>query len=322
MGEFPLNTEFNIRTDLAAEIKEFKKLSEKDGVLDMSSEQKGIAFREVKITTDEAAEKTGKPKGTYITVDFGGAFSDDDVFTNAAEVIADKIRSLVGSDLAQNAMLVGLGNAALTSDSVGPATLHSVIVTRHLKENLPEIYNKLPLRELSALSPGVLGQTGIETADIIKAVAEKIKPSVVVVIDALASRRAERVCSTVQMSDTGISPGSGVGNDRQEISQKTLGVPVISIGVPTVVDTATLALDTFETVSKNPGNEKYAELFGENGMTYSTVCEALSGASANMIVTPRDIDVLVRKSSKLLSVALNKALHGELSEEDISALLN
>lgn len=315
-------SEGNIRTDLAAEIKEFRKLTEKDGFYDESSEKDGIKFREVRILNSEAAKKIGKPVGTYITVDFGIAFEDDAVFDSAAEVIAEKIRDLVGLDLNENVLLIGLGNSNLTSDAIGPETLSGVIVTRHLKSHLPEIYSTLPLRELSALTPGVLGTTGIETVDIVKAVAEKTKPSLIVAIDALASRRAERVCSTVQMSDSGISPGSGVGNHRKELSRKTLGVPVISIGVPTVIDTATLTYDTFEALCTMADSKVFTDLIESGAVTYQTVCDALGESSSNMIVTPRDIDVLVNKASRLLAFSLNMALHGDLTPEEIRSLLN
>ncbi len=312
----------NIRTDLASEIKEFRKLTEKDGFYDETTERDGVKIREVRILNDSASEKIGKPKGTYITVDFGDAFEDDVVFDSATEIIAEKIRSMVGNDINEDVLLVGLGNSNLTSDAIGPETLSGIIVTRHLRTHLPEIYSELPLRELSALTPGVLGTTGIETADIVKAVTEKIKPSLVVVIDALASRRAERVCSTVQMSDSGISPGSGVGNHRQELSKKTLGVPVISIGVPTVIDTATLTFDTFEALCLKSHSNTLKEISDKGLITYKTVCDILGETSSNMIVTPRDIDVLVSKASRLLAFSLNKALHGDLSTEEIQSLLN
>lgn len=297
-----------IRTDLASEIKEIRNLSEKDGVYDVSSEKDGIKFREVRIMNQSAAAKTGKREGTYITVDFGDAFNNEAVFDSATEIISDKIRSLVGSDIDSNVLVVGLGNSELTSDAIGPNTMDGVIVTRHLKEHLPEIYSTMPLRELSAIVPGVLGTTGIETSDIVKAVADKIKPSAVIAVDALASRRADRVCSTVQMSDTGIIPGSGVGNHRQELSRKTLGVPVISIGVPTVIDAATIAYDAL------------GALQGETGISFEEVCSAM-GESAGMIVTPRDIDVLVSKASRLLAFSLNMALHGDLTPEEILSLI-
>ena len=310
----------NIRTDLAAEIKEFRKLTEKDGFYDKTTEQDGIKIREVRILNEDAAGKIGKPVGKYITVDFGSALDEEPVFRSATEIIAEKIRSLVGDNTDKNVLVVGLGNSDLTSDAIGPETLSGVIVTRHLKEHLPEVYNTLNLRDISALTPGVLGSTGIETADIVKAVAEKIKPSVIVAIDALASRRAERVCSTVQMSDSGISPGSGVGNHRHELSLKTMGVPVISIGVPTVIDTATLVYDAFESLCNS--SEPQTGVLDKGSVSYSAVRNALGEMSLNTIVTPRDIDVLVRKASRLLSFSLNMALHGDITAEEIESLLN
>ena len=312
----------SIRTDLASEIKEFRKLTEKDGFYDKTTEINGIKSREVRILNSSAADKTGKPEGTYITVDFGTAFEDEAVFETATEVIADKIKVLVGNNLNEDVLLVGLGNSKLTSDAIGPETLSGIIITRHLKTHLPEIYTELPLRELSALTPGVLGTTGIETSDIVKAVTDKIEPSAVIVIDALASRRAERVCSTVQMSDSGISPGSGVGNHRKELSKKTLGIPVISIGIPTVIDTATLAYDTFEALCSAFQSKALKELVDEKVISYKAVCDVLGESSSNMIVTPRDIDVLVSKSSRLLAFSLNKALHGDLTSEEIQSLIN
>ncbi len=312
----------NIRTDLAAEIKEFRKLTENDGFYDETFDKDGIKFREVRILNDSAAKKIGKPEGTYITVDFGTAFEDEAVFESAAEIIAEKIRTLVGNDLEENILIVGLGNSNLTSDAIGPETVEGLIITRHLKNHLPEIYSTMNLRELSALTPGVLGTTGIETAEIVKAVAEKTKPSIIIAIDALSSRRAERVCSTVQMSDSGISPGSGVGNHRMELSKKTLGIPVISIGVPTVIDTATLAYDTFEVLCCKSDSKAFTELVEKGVITYRTVCDVLGDSSANMIVTPRDIDVLVNKASRLLAFSLNMALHGDLTPEEIASLIN
>lgn len=313
---------FEIRSDLAAEIKEFRNLTEKDGFYDRITEKDGIKIREVRILNELAAEKIGKPVGKYITVDFGSALEEDTVFNSATEIIAEKIKSLVGDNTEKNVLVVGLGNSALTSDAIGPETLSGIIVTRHLKEHLPEVYGSLNLRDLSALTPGVLGSTGIETSDIVKAVSEKIKPSLIIAVDALASRRAERVCTTVQMSDSGISPGSGVGNHRQELSLKTMGLPVISIGVPTVIDTATLVYDAFESLCKASDLPILSEVCENESFSYGSVRKVLGEQSLNTIVTPRDIDVLVRKASRLLAFSLNMALHGDITVEEIESLLN
>ena len=248
--------------------------------------------------------------------------------------MADELKELIGDDLSDSVMIVGLGNSALTSDSIGPQTVSGLIVTRHLKQHLPEVFSSMPLRETAAFLPGVLGHTGIESAETVKAIAKIVNPKVLIIIDALASRKIDRLCSTVQICDTGISPGSGVGNDRKEISERTIGVPVIAIGIPTVVDATTLALDIFDEASKrireekNGDVKKAAEIFedfdklsNEAEHIIRKVLSSSESSVSEMIVTPKDIDVIANKSARLLSLALNKALHGHLEQEEINALL-
>lgn len=322
------------RSDLAAEIIKMKKTDEKDGVKTEEYTSNGILISKITVKTDRAAEKIGKPCGVYITVDLSGAFSSDETHQKAVDAIAEQLKELIGEDLSESAMIVGLGNSALTSDSIGPQTVSGLIVTRHLKEHLPEVYSSMPLRETSAFLPGVLGHTGIESAETVKAIAEKVKPKVLIVIDALASRKTDRLCTTVQMSNTGINPGSGVANNRKEISEKTVGVPVIAIGIPTVVDAATLALDIFEEIAQRIKEEKRgdvkkaAEIFedfnrlaNESEQIIRKMLSASESGISNMTVTPKDIDVTVNRASKILSLALNKALHGHLEQEEINALL-
>ena len=326
---------FGARTDLAIEIKELHKLTEEDGFVEEEVTLKGISVSRVKIVADKAEKILGKPKGTYITIDFKGAFSDDEVHTNAVDITAQEISSLLYKNEEEqkadkSILIIGLGNAHLTSDAIGPKTVENLVVTRHLKEHVPELFKSLELKETAALSPGVLGQTGIETAEIVKAAVEKVKPAAVIIIDALASRRLNRLCSTIQISNTGITPGSGVGNQREDISEKTLGVPVISIGIPTVVDAATLTADTISLAleklkskfEQDEDNEiiKIFNNFDEDDGS-DLIRRSLSPYDLNLIVTPKDIDTLIQKSAKLLGLALNKALHGGLSQEEINMLL-
>jgi spore protease len=326
----------NARTDLAVEIKELHKLTEDDGFIEEEVTLKGISISRVKVVAEKAEKILGKPKGTYITVDFNGAFSDDETHTNAVDITAQEISSLLykkdeAQDKNKGVLVIGLGNAHLTSDAIGPKTVENLVVTRHLKEHVPELFKSLELKETSALAPGVLGQTGIETAEIVRAAIEKVKPEAVIIIDALASRRLSRLCSTIQISNTGITPGSGVGNNREEISEKTVGVPVISIGIPTVVDAATLTADTIsialeklkEQCDKEDEDEiiKILNSFNNNDGS-EIIRKSLSPYDLNLIVTPKDIDALMQKSSKLLGLALNKALHGGLSQEEINMLLS
>jgi len=322
------------RSDLAAEIIKLKKIDEKDGVKTEEFTSSGILINKTTVKTDEAAKKIGKPCGIYITVDISGTFSSDETHEKAVDAIAEQLEFLIGKDISKSAMIVGLGNSALTSDAVGPKTVSGLIVTRHLKEHLPEVYTSMPLRETSAFSPGVLGHTGIESAETVKAIAEKVCPKIIIIIDALAAGRTDRLCTTVQISNTGINPGAGVGNNRKEISEATVGVPVIAIGVPTVVDASTLALDIFEEASKRIKEEKSgdikkaAEIFedfdrlsAEAEQIIKKLLSSSDSESFDLMVTPKDIDITVNRAAKLLSLALNKALHGHLEQEEINALL-
>lgn len=290
------------RTDLAVEIKQ--SIEDVEGVREENEEKRGIKINRVYITSDEAAEKFGKEKGVYVTVDFDGAFGEDAIYSAAVEVIAEEIKTLGGADICP-ALVVGLGNDDLTSDALGPLTSDGLIVTRHLKTYAKNLYDNLRLGDVAAIIPGVLGKTGIESAEIVKAAAEKITPKTIIIIDALAARQMKRLCSTVQISNTGIRPGSGVGNARTELTKDSVGTPVISIGIPTVVDAFTLALD----IVQNIGEEDCRR-----------ISAAMSPYEKNLIVTPKDIDSLVIKCAKLLSSSLNKVFHPYISEEEIRML--
>ena len=200
-----------------------------------------------------------------------------------------------------NCLVVGLVTRDITPDAVGPDTVDCVMVTRHLTERMPEEF--AAFRPVSAVCSGVLGTTGIESGDLVRAVTEQVRPAAVIVIDALASREPQRLCRTVQIADTGIVPGSGVGNARQAINRETLGVPVIAVGVPTVVDAATLTVD----LAARAGADLNAADFGDAG---------------SLIVTPRDIDKNVRDIAKLIGYGLNLALHDGLTVEDVDMFLS
>lgn len=323
-----------MRTDLAVEIQELHKVEEKDGFSEEEYSAKGISVSRVKITGEQAALKLSKPIGEYVTVDLGESFSDEETHQNAVEVTSSEIsRLLYGEkkteETVPDVLVVGLGNRQMTSDAVGPVTVDRILVTRHIKNNMPQLYEQLGLNPVSAMSPGVLGQTGIEAFEMVKSVCDAVKPSAVIVIDALASRKMNRLCRTVQISNTGISPGSGVGNRRSEISRETLGVPVIAIGIPMVVDAVTLTTDTIEMALEkikkelSAGNPEVVSAFSafEEYDGGDIIRSALSPFDMNLVVTPKDIDRLTEKCAGLLAIALNKALHGGLEEEEISALL-
>jgi spore protease len=297
------------RTDLAVEAKELwqesaQQQTELKGVKSRDSEKNGYKVTTVEILDEEGARQLNKPVGTYITVEIDRFIHrEENAFTQGAEVLGEEIAQLMKLNKDDSVLVVGLGNEAITPDAIGPNTARHTMVTRHLVEKMPEEFGFL--RRVSVLMSGVLGTTGIESADFIKAVTEKLKPDRIIVVDALASRRLSRLCRTIQLADTGIVPGSGVGNSRAAINRETLGVPVTAIGVPTVVDAATLAADLAEEAGFKDINP-----------------ETLQSYAPAMIVTPKEIDANVADISKLIGYGINMALHPELSIEDINMMLS
>jgi len=297
------------RTDLAVEAKELwresaQKQTELSGVKSREKETNGYKITTVEILDDEGARELGKPIGSYITMEIDKLVKrEDNAFTLGAETLGAEISELLKLKEKDSVLVVGLGNEAITPDAIGPKTAKNTMVTRHLVEKMPEEFGSM--RRVSVLVSGVLGTTGIESAEFIKAVVEKMKPDQVIVIDALASRKLARVCRTVQMADTGIVPGSGVGNSRAAINRTTLGVPVTAIGVPTVVDAATLAADLAEQAGAKDINP-----------------EDLSNYGGSMIVTPKEIDANVSDIAKLVGYGINLALHKDLSMDDINMFLS
>lgn len=222
------------RTDLAAETLP-RDGGELPGVSSRTYERGGFHVTEVEILDERGEEKLCKPKGTYITMDIDAFYQrKEDAFSKAAELLAECVRSLLPLGDGDSVLVAGLGNPAITPDAVGPETAASTLATRHLKAQLPEDF--AGFRTVSVCRTGVLGTTGMESSELIRAVCGAVRPDAVVVVDALAARSTERLCRTVQLSDSGIVPGSGVGNDRAELSRRVLGVPVAAVGVPTVVD--------------------------------------------------------------------------------------
>ena len=235
---------YNFRTDLASERRDlYQKANNIENQIDgIESEQEdvdeNIKIERVKITNENGEKAIGKPIGTYVTIDIKKLkIAQEDEIQKASKVLTSELRKLIDVHIDKQGeiLVVGLGNIYVTPDSLGPKVINEIDVTRHLINYLPQ-YVEEGTRMVSAIAPGVLGTTGIETVEILKGVVDNIKPKLIIVIDALASRSIERISSTVQLSDTGIVPGAGVGNRRSEISQKTLGIPVIAIGIPTVVD--------------------------------------------------------------------------------------
>lgn len=281
----------NIRTDLALESAEIHKKSLNGVALD-EEKQSELTIWRMEIETDSAAKRLGKPQGRYITIGLPRFTARAGVDKKTAAVLAGEISRLLPQNTG-SVLIAGLGNTEITPDSLGPKVAEKVIATRHIGKKLCRELGLGELLPVSVIAPGVLGQTGIETGELILGTADRVVPSAVIVIDALAARSLDRLGSTVQMSDTGICPGSGVGNSRMEISRRTLGIPVISVGVPTVVDIKTLLSDI--------GAENVS--------------------APDMIVTPKEIDMMIERAAFLIAVSLNLSLQKSLSFEDIMGLI-
>ncbi len=287
---------FEKYTDLALEVHELR--GEASGITVEEVIKEGIRITTATVKKGEGERLSGKSAGEYITLEVGKIWQCEKAkFNNIARVIADELRSILPSHDGET-LVVGLGNEEITPDSVGPRAVKRLLVTRHIKGIDPLLYDTAGFGNVAAIAPGVLGQTGIESTEIIKSVCDSIKPKCVIAIDSLASRRLSRLATTVQLSNGGISPGSGVSNKRSELSEQTLGVPVISLGVPTVVDAATLAYDLLE------------EHSGDSDGRFADIVEkVLAGDGKSMFVTPKDNDVIAIETAKLLSTAINMALH-------------
>ena len=293
----------NFRTDLAMEAVQLLELTD-NGIKQHKKNIGDLEITQVTIETDSAAKKLGKLKGEYITVElptFTDNFQDVD---DKIEVISKQIRFLLPRE--GLIFVIGLGNEAITPDALGPKTIKSILATRHITGEIARSTGLEALRSVAAIAPGVLGQTGIEVSEIIQSVVKKINPAALIVVDALASMETSRLGTTIQICNTGISPGSGVGNARPGINQESMGVPVIGIGVPTVVDAQTLAQNLFDS-AESQNSEKITQKTAPRGEP--------------MMVTPREIDLLIERASKLLAMSINSALQPNFSVEDIMSLV-
>ena len=289
------------RTDLAVEARALwqergEELSTLSGVKVRESRREGVPVTRVEILDRAGEEALGKPRGTYITLELEGlSHRAEGIFARGVRAVAGELRELVSPLAPEGLVLVaGLGNRAITPDAVGPLVHGHTLVTRHLVSQMPERFGNL--RPVASLAAEVLGSTGVESAEVVRAVCDRVRPACVIAVDALASRSLSRLCRTVQIADTGIVPGSGVGNHRMGLNRDSLGIPVIAVGVPTVVDGATLA----------------ADLTGQE----------VSGPEERFMVTPRDIDSQVADLGKLVGYGIDLALQPELGLEDLELLLS
>lgn len=291
------------RTDLAVEaIENHKSAAALPHVRQSDRMLEGFAVHEVRILSEDAACEIGKPQGRYLTLELDALIRrEEDAFPRACKALSTLLRELLPRPNDGPVLIAGLGNRMITPDAIGPQTADHVIATRHLVAQSPAIF--ADWRPVSALAPGVLGQTGVETGEVICGVLDRVRPAAVIAVDALAAGRLSRLLRTVQLADTGITPGAGVGNARAALNKETLGVPVIAVGVPTVVDGATLAHE----ISSQLGQPD---------------CEALDDLSQPVMITTRDIDREVADISRMIGYAVNMALHPHLSVADIDLYLS
>lgn len=325
----------NIRTDLALEAKEIysekhKKEKDIDGIEVINEIDKDIKVTTVKVKDENGAQKIGKPKGDYVTIEIPDFTAyDGETMDRVSQVVAEIIGRMVKIDVEKTILVVGLGNWKVTPDALGPKVTEGIMVTRHLKTVMPEIIDD-SVRPVCSIAPGVLGVTGVETVEIIKGTVERVKPDIVICIDALAARRVERVNTTIQIGDTGISPGAGVGNNRKQINEENLGVKVIAIGVPTVVDAVTIANDTIDMVvdslinNAESGSDFYKMLASlDKNEKNNLIREVLSSKSlGEMIVTPKDIDLIINSLAKIISNGINMAVQPNMNMEEINKFMN
>ena len=291
------------RTDLAVEaIENHKTAAALPHVRQSDRTLEGFAVHEVRILSEDAAREIGKPQGRYLTLELDALIRrEEDAFPRACKALSTLLRELLPHPNDGPVLIAGLGNRMITPDAIGPQTADHVIATRHLVAQSPAIF--ADWRPVFALAPGVLGQTGVETGEVICGVLDRVRPAAVIAVDALAAGRLSRLLRTVQLADTGITPGAGVGNARAALNKETLGVPVIAVGVPTVVDGATLAHE----ISSQLGQP---------------ACEALDDLSQPVMITTRDIDREVADISRMIGYAVNMALHPHLSVADIDLYLS
>ena len=285
----------NFRTDLAVERHEIIRDCVPPGVKTEQYSTAGIRFTKICVADDDGAKALDKPKGTYITAEFPPLSSFSPADEKIICAIADELGSLLPKD--GTVLAVGLGNEDITPDAVGPKSVSMLLATRHLSSEIIKSTGLGTLRPAAAFIPGVTGKTGIETAESIKSLVKALSPSAVIAVDALAARRLSRLGCTVQISDTGISPGSGVGNTRSAVTHYTIGVPVISIGIPTVVDAETLINDLIGEKSTRGHDE-----------------------SRLMMVTPREIDLVIERAARLIGLSINKALQPHMTVDELLML--
>lgn len=295
----------NIHTDLAMEARESN--SALNGVSEERTDNEHYSVSRIKIDTDEAASALQKSKGLYITIEAPDlVLREPELIKAVTEALSAELTGLIidKGGTSGTVLVVGLGNRAVTPDALGPKTAEKILVTRHIKQYMPDAIPN-GVRSVCAVSPGVLGVTGIETMEVIQGIVERSKPSLIIAIDSLSSRRTERIASTIQLCDAGIQPGAGVGNIRSGLDEASLGIPVIAVGVPLVVYASTISRDTIGLIASELG------LLGNEEKIKELAAKAISEKTGELIVTPKEIDSLIECTSTILADGINMCLFGK-----------
>ena len=314
----------SLRTDLAQET--FERLQEQNGsplpgITSRTTTVNGFSVHELCVLDKSGETATGKKIGTYLTLDIGKIWlSEKERFQAGAQALAACLRRVFPKDLPSDApcMLAALGNRAIMADAVGPITADHFIVTRHIKAANPALFASLGMRETLCITPGVSGNTGLEAAEIAAGVSNFARPGFIVAVDALAARKLSRLAATVQVCDTGLSPGSGIYNTRKAFDKETFGVPVVAVGIPTVVEVTTLAIDVVQAAFRRMDPTQRPDKALIDGVMDS-IAEK-NGES--FFVTPKETDHIIKDTAKLLGYALNLVLHENLSFEDIDEFVS
>ncbi|WP_055071281.1 GPR endopeptidase [Clostridium massiliamazoniense] len=323
---------YNVRTDLAIERRDIYESENNKTITGVKVEEE--SSEDIKITTvhienEEGERNMGKPIGQYITIEMPELTQyDGAIMDQVAHILAGSLEKIINLKEDSLTLVIGLGNIAVTPDALGPKVVKKLMITRHLKKLIPDEIDE-EIRPVCALAPGVLGTTGIETGEIIKSLVDKLNPDLVICIDALSSRSLKRVAKTIQISNTGIAPGAGVGNNRMEINEKAIGVPVVAIGVPTVVNAATVANDAMDLVldemieEATEGKEFYTMLKSmDRGKKGELIKSLLRPYMGELMVTPKDVDEIIDFISKIVANGINLALQPTMMIDEINSFLN
>ncbi|MCE5286910.1 MAG: GPR endopeptidase [Pelosinus sp.] len=319
----------NTRTDLAVEAREMLSREVREdipGVIIETNEAQSeeYSITRVNITTPQAEEMMGKAQGKYITIEAQGLrYKNTPLQKKIIGVLAQELAGLVGISKNKTVLVVGLGNWNITPDALGPKAVEKIVVTRHLQDMLsPEL--KEGVRSVCAIAPGVLGITGMETAEIVYGIVSKVKPGLVIAIDALAAASSHRVITTIQLTNTGIHPGSGVGNKRFGLTEESLGTPVIAIGVPTVVHASTIAMDTISALQEHAAFARYFKSMENLADKDKQVIvhQVLPETLGDLMVTPKEVDRMIADIADIIAGGINQSLHPNIDYKNIHMYLH